>query len=73
VLAVKKPHVYEAKHDRDDDDIKQVPAKNSKSFGISLSSRPSIRAVTPLSLGDFFLKGSEIVASSAINGAASRK
>jgi hypothetical protein len=67
VLAVKKPDVSEAKHGRDNDDIKQVPAKNSKSFRILLSSRPSIQAATPLALSDFILRGAEIVAASAIN------
>jgi hypothetical protein len=73
VLAVKKPDVSEAKHGRDNDDIKQVPAKNSKSLGVLLSSRPSIRAATPLALSDFFLRGAEIVASPAIYWTASRE
>jgi hypothetical protein len=73
VLAVKEPDVHEAKHGRDNDQIKQVPADNSKSFGIPLSSRPSIRAATPLALSGFFLRGAEIVASPAIYWTASRE
>jgi hypothetical protein len=67
VLAVKKPDVGEAKHGHDDDDIKQVAANSSKSVGLSLCSRPSIQAATPLALSDFFLRGAEVVAASAIN------
>jgi hypothetical protein len=67
VLAVKEPNVREAKYGHDDDDIKQVAANSSKSVGLSLSSRPSIRAATPLTLSDFFVRGAEIVTASAIN------
>jgi hypothetical protein len=73
VLAVKKPDVCEAKHRPDSDDIKQVPAKNAKSLGILLSSRPSIPAATPLALSDFILRGAKIVASPAIYWTAFRE
>jgi hypothetical protein len=66
VSTVVEPSVNEAKHGGDDEDIKQIAAENSKSFGISFS-RSSIRANTPLTLCEFFLRGAEIVASPAIN------
>jgi hypothetical protein len=71
VSAVKKPHVDKAKHDCANGRIKQIMTNSPKAFGFSLSSRPSIRTGTPLTLSQFFFRGAEIRAAPAIDLSAS--
>jgi len=71
VPAIEKSDVYKAKHDGANDGIKQIMANGAKSFGFSLIPRPSIQALTPLTLAQYFFRGAGIVASPAIDLTAS--